>query len=259
MQKFKDLELKFLELRNKAELGEIDSATVNKELKKLMVMDSKGAYWIIGGNSGKWYKYNGKDWKEDNPYKLEEKQEKEIEKKINNTTQIIKTEIKTETKDVVQESKKSDPIEIEPIEDNNVICKNCKGKINNFENYCHICGANQKESVPQKIKKDQQNIYPELYISSINIVSLIFFMGGLGIIFGVILGATAGIFKDIPLYIDFPNWLIDMRSNITGGIIFAIIGGIIGLIIFALKAVFLGSLYNMISYFFGGIRFKTNK
>ncbi len=255
MKKFKDLELKFIELRKKAEIGEIDSATVNKELKKLMVLDSKGSYWIIGGNSGKWYKYNGKDWKEDDPYKTDNISQQE---NLHNTTKVIKNDIKqTQIKNTKTLTQSDTPHIISSI-DNKIICKNCKSKIESYEIHCHICGTNQKENLSPKIKKKESDI-PELLISSVNLISLMFFFGGIGIIIGVILGATIGIFKDIPIYIELPQMLNDLRSNILGGILFAILGGLAGFLIFAVKAIFFGSLYNLISYFFGGIRFKTKK
>ncbi len=256
IKKFKDLELRFNELRNKADKGEIDSNTVNKELKKLMVMDDKGAYWIIGGNSGKWYRYDGKDWKEDNPFKSEKTPE--IKETLEDTTKIIKDEA-TFQKTITKNSIEINDDTAQKSDDTKVFCKTCKTKINNFDEYCHLCGTNQNETHKLKKKNEPQNIIPELLVSSVNLISLIFFFGGIGIIIGVILGATIGIFKDIPIFIDLPQTMIDWRSNLSGGIVFAIIGGIAGFIVFSIKAIFIGSLYNMISYFFGGIRFRTKK
>ncbi len=278
IEKFKNLENKYNDLRSKAEKGEIDSATVNKELKKLMLMDSGGIYWIIGGNSGKWYRYDGKDWKEDNPYQSlqdstsdSEVDSVSLQSPKDSTTQIIQNQLNlksrnkdenqhTETNDTEKEinRKRSRTADFDD-DESSVICFSCKGKIKEFETYCHICGNNQKSGGQNLRNQKKLNAIPELLIVSVNLVSLIFFLGGIGIIVGVIGGATIGIFKDIPVFIDLPQMLVDLRSNILGGILFAIIGGILGFILFALKAVFLGSIYNMISYFFGGIRFNTKK
>jgi len=253
IKKFKDIETKFKDLRVKAERGEIDNNTVNKELKKLMLMDSKGYYWIIGGNSGKWYKYDGKDWKESDPY-LEGNKEGELNKLRNNQPSQKDEKLQTENKLI--EQKEVDTQKMIPEGNNKVICYSCKGQINSFEKYCHICGANQKKD--KKADKSAE-IIPELLINSINIISLMFFLGGIGIIIGVITGAVIGVFKDIPVYLQLPQMLADLRSNISGGIVFAILGGIIGFIVFSIQALFLGAFYNMISYFFGGIRFNTKK
>jgi len=253
MKKFKDLEIRYNTLRKQAGNGEIDNATVNKELKKLMLMDDSGSYWIIGGNSGKWYKYDGKSWKEDNPYTSKELQQPKQE--IRDTTRIIKNDI-VQNKDV-QKKQSNDSIEKEDDTDM-VICKSCMGKINNFESYCHICGASQKKQ-ELKQKPIQGKLIPELLISSVDIISLIFFFGGVGIIIGVIYGAITGIFKDVPTLIYLPQMLTNLRGNILGGILCAVTGGITGFIFSTINAILFGSLYNAISYFFGGIRFKTKK
>ena len=69
--KFKNIELKYMELKAKLEKGEITSDQMKQQLKKLMILDEKGHYWMIGGKSGKWYTYDGTEWKEDDPFKAE--------------------------------------------------------------------------------------------------------------------------------------------------------------------------------------------
>ncbi len=252
MKKFKDLEIKYNVLRKQAENGDIDNATVNKELKKLMLLDDNGIYWIIGGNSGKWYKYDGKSWKEDNPYNSNEI--KQNKKETQDTTKIIKNDI--EQYKNVKKKQSEESIEKQYDKDM-VICKSCMGKINDFELYCHICGASQKQELKQK--SIQGKLIPELLISSVDIISLIFFFGGVGIIIGVIYGAIIGVFKGLPTLIYLPQMLSNLRGNILGGFLCAITGGINGFIFFTINAILFGSLYNAISYFFGGIRFKTKK
>jgi hypothetical protein len=51
--------------------------------------------------------------------------------------------------------------------------------------------------------------------------------------------------------------LQETRGKIQGGLIFAAMGGICGFILFALVSVIISAIYNGISYFFGGIRFKV--
>jgi hypothetical protein len=100
----------------------------------------------------------------------------------------------------------------------------------------------------------------ELVIKSIKYLSFMFFLGGLGLVFGVIFGATFGVFKyflpDIAKdYL--PLILSETRGGIAGGMIFAAIGGIGGFFISAILSFVIGSIYNLISFIFGGIRFKV--
>ncbi|MDQ1352291.1 MAG: hypothetical protein QG657_2597 [Acidobacteriota bacterium] len=67
--KFKETEQQYKDLKEKLSNGEINPEEMKKELKKMMVLDENGYYWMIGGKTGKWYIYNGTEWKEDNPFK----------------------------------------------------------------------------------------------------------------------------------------------------------------------------------------------
>lgn len=67
-KRFREVEEKFNILSGRFKKGEIDSETMKKELKKMMVLDGEGRYWMLGGKTGKWYVYNGKEWNEDDPY-----------------------------------------------------------------------------------------------------------------------------------------------------------------------------------------------
>ncbi|MCP5103215.1 MAG: hypothetical protein GY950_07550, partial [bacterium] len=73
--KFKETEEKYRELKEALNNGEISPEEMKKQLKKMMVLDDDGNYWMIGGKTEKWYIYNGTDWKEGNPFPKEEEKE----------------------------------------------------------------------------------------------------------------------------------------------------------------------------------------
>ena len=56
-------EAAFLNLRNQFEGGAIDSDKFEKAAQSTMV-EYGGRYWMIGINSGTWYAYDGKEWRE---------------------------------------------------------------------------------------------------------------------------------------------------------------------------------------------------
>jgi len=114
-----------------------------------------------------------------------------------------------------------------------------------------------RPAAPAKPEKKVQPI-DELVISSIDMVSLIFFLGGIGMIVGVLFGATFGIFTGVfgDLINYFPELLRGVQGGFAGGLLFAAIGGIGGALFFALAAVVISSLYNLIAFIFGGIRLK---
>jgi hypothetical protein len=141
-----------------------------------------------------------------------------------------------------------------------ISCGVCKSRIPPFAIYCTFCGAHQKTlKQPTSVKSMKEE--SELLVKSINILPFLFFLGGLGLIFGVILGATFGVVNDFfpGLESQFPMILSETRGGIAGGLIFAAIGGIGGFILSAILSTILAGIYNLVAFVFGGIRFKVKR
>lgn len=150
-------------------------------------------------------------------------------------------------------------------------CSACKSLIPPHAVYCSFCGANQKGlSQPQaaaepgkKAKKSAKTTLEdgELLIKSIKITAFFFFLGGVGIFLGVIFGAVFGVIQDMlpEIHQQLPMMLQETRGQLTGGLIFAAIGGIGGFVAAAVLSLILSGIYNMISSIFGGIRFKVKQ
>jgi hypothetical protein len=141
-----------------------------------------------------------------------------------------------------------------------ISCGVCKSRIPPFAIYCTFCGAHQKTlkqpTSPKSIKEES-----ELLVKSIKITPFLFFLGGLGLIVGVILGATFGVVKDFlaGLSTQLPMMLSETRGGYAGGLIFAAIGGIGGFILSAILSTILAGIYNFVAFIFGGIRFKVKR
>ena len=141
-----------------------------------------------------------------------------------------------------------------------ISCGVCKSRIPPYAIYCTFCGAHQKTlKQPTSIKSLKEE--SELLVKSIKITPFLFFLGGLGLILGVILGATFGVVKDFfpGLSSQLPMMLSESRGGIAGGLIFAAIGGIGGFILSAILSVILAGAYNLVALIFGGIRFKVKR
>ena len=250
--KFKEIEEKYRELKEQLDRGEITSDDMKKTLKEMMVLDEDGRYWMIGGKTGKWYHYDGIDWREENPYgddpsetKLFTKEEEEPVK--DDTLRVEKIE------KVEEEEKREEPL-IEKVAEEPVLEKEIK---------IPEAKESKEKFTPKEISLEPKRVpqvqvrESELLIKSVKITSFIFFLGGLGLGLGVIFGAVFGIFPIFgDLIYQFGPMLSETHGKIQGGLIFAAIGGIGGFVVFSVIALIMGSLYNAISSLFGGVRFK---
>lgn len=64
---FQDLQRRYDELREQFDAGEISEEEFKGELEGLQLKDEQGIFWTIGAQSGKWYRYDGRDWVHETP------------------------------------------------------------------------------------------------------------------------------------------------------------------------------------------------
>lgn len=239
IKKFKDVETRYQQLKLLFEQKKVTAEEMTRELKQMMVLDDKGQYWMIGGKSGKWYLHDGSEWKLGTPYPPDAGTVRPAPEQfpVHPTEPVLPAEGKLKHDEELTG------------------CKYCQSKIPVYALYCPLCGGSQKrlfQSKPFDFKEG------ELLVKSIRIPSLIFFLGGIGVILGVMLGATFGIFSiGGDTIFQFPAMLQETRGKIQGGLLFGALGGIFGFIAMAVLASILSLFYNAISYIFGGIRFKV--
>jgi len=65
--RFAEAERRFVALRARYRAGELDDATYEAELWKLVIEDEGGGYWMLGADSGEWYWYDGAQWVRKDP------------------------------------------------------------------------------------------------------------------------------------------------------------------------------------------------
>jgi hypothetical protein len=66
---FKNAEDQYFKLKGQLSTGRITQEEFEQQMRDLMVEDSKGRYWMLGADTGKWYVHQGDDWIEGDPYK----------------------------------------------------------------------------------------------------------------------------------------------------------------------------------------------
>jgi hypothetical protein len=239
VKRLKEIEDIYQDLKARFDAGEISSDDMKSELKKVMLRDEENRFWMIGSKTGGWYVYDGSTWKTGNPYGQTE------------TAPHAQPEPPPSRRLEAPPAREEEVmIESEP----QLLCKFCQSRLDKHDVYCNFCGGMQKgttKSSPRKVPEGQ------LLVKAASIPSLIFFFGGLGLVAGVIVGATFGIMKIFgDLIFQFPMMLQEMQGKIQGGLFFGGLGGIFGFLAFAVLAAACGLLFNLIAYVFGGLRFK---
>lgn len=238
-KKFREIEDLYKNLKDRQAAGEISGEDMKAELKKMMIRDEENRYWMLGSKTGGWYVYDGSSWKAANPYGHED------------TPLLLQPELAQAEKIPAAGRENQQPTD----EKSETFCKFCHSRMGEHDAYCKFCGASQKLAAKAP---EQHPGAGEMLIRSVRIFSLIFFFGGLGLVAGVIFGATFGIFKIFGDWIfQFPMMLQEMQGKIQGGLFFGAIGGIAGFIGCALLAALLGLFYNALAFVFGGLRFKV--
>lgn len=65
--KFSDVEKNVTALRDQFMQGKITRQQLQDELRRLMILDQYGRWWMLGLDTNQWYRYDGKDWIQDEP------------------------------------------------------------------------------------------------------------------------------------------------------------------------------------------------
>jgi hypothetical protein len=100
---FKQAEERFEALKSKFAKGTLSETDFKAQLEELMIQDEKGDWWMIGYETGQWYRNDGNDWVQAEPpgyaSKLSAKAQAETERKAKEKAtpvEIMPTEMKAE-------------------------------------------------------------------------------------------------------------------------------------------------------------------
>ncbi len=240
-EKFQDVEREFKNLKKEFRQKKISRPEFIERLKSLRLKDEDGRFWMIGAQSGDWYYYDGEHWIQSNPPSLQE-------------GRAICIHCGFENK-----------LEAE-------VCVRCGENLVGKEAFCPECGRKLEEpglGCPDCLRGE----YPEKPLESmpmgkesnqvifraLNPMSFLYFMATIGVFLGLVVGAfsgTTGLFSGEIL--SFPSFLRDIHGTIVGGIIYAGLGGILGLIVLGISGFCLALFINFISSFVGGIKIRLD-
>ncbi|MBM3293846.1 MAG: zinc ribbon domain-containing protein [Candidatus Aminicenantes bacterium] len=241
---FKSVEEQFNGLKARFQAGGITRQEFIDEMKKLRLKDEEGRFWMIGAQSGKWYFFDGRDWVQAEP--PTQKSHKAI-------CVFCGFENKIEAE----------------------VCGRCGGTIGAERNVCPDCGGELQPpfltcprcpegpaevEVETPAAVDRRGGASRFVLRSIQPLSLLYF-GGL---LGALLGVGFGIFSGATGYFDgslsfLPSALTELQGKLLGAVIFGLIGGVAGFVVFALAGLFKAVVLNFVLSLTGGIKFTTTE
>jgi hypothetical protein len=67
-QRFSRVEQEAARLRQQFAAGNLTREELASRLRELMVQDARGTWWMVGAESGRWYRYDGREWVPGIPY-----------------------------------------------------------------------------------------------------------------------------------------------------------------------------------------------
>jgi len=223
---FKDVETAFRSLRRQFREKEISRREFIDRLKKLRLRDSQGRFWMIGAQSGKWYYFDGQDW-------------------------VL-----------------SDP---PPEYSGRMKCLSCGQENEGGAATCSSCGeslieegeaADNREAEEPPLEEEALLRTPKenFVLRRLSATSLFFFSGGTGLVLGLILGAFAGasdFFSEMAQAL--PNSMSALHGTLMGGIVFAVVGGLLGFVLLGAIGYLQAHLFNAIAAVAGGFRVRLEQ
>jgi hypothetical protein len=235
MDKFREAEIKYKELKEKRDKNEITKDEFITELQKLMIKDEDGKLWALGVSSGKWHYYDGNKWiPQDPPYSTQKN--------------IICPYCGFENPE------------------NSIFCIKCERSLKKVSITCPRCGKELpegSESCPycgytfEKEREGTEEI--ELRIRSVSVFSFSLFCGGFGLVIGIILGALIGVFNSFLSFDFLPDFINSTRGHFMGSILFGLGGAITGFFSLWLFGIVISLFTNLILFLFGSPKFKFSK
>ncbi len=237
-KKFREIEGLYKDLKERQAAGEVSAEDMKSELKKMMLRDEENRFWMLGGKTGGWYMYDGSAWNPTDPYEHEA------------TPLVLQAETAVMDKARPMAQGEAQRLEEKP----ETLCRFCHSRMDEHDAYCRFCGASPKAGAA---KPERRPAGDEIQIRAVRVFSLVIFLGGLGLVLGVVFGASFGIFQILgDLIYQFPVMLQEMRGKFLGGLFFGALGGIAGFLALAVLGLLLGLFFNALTFVFSGLRFK---
>ncbi len=240
---FREVENSFRDLRRRFREREISRREFIDQLKKLRLRDSEGHYWMIGAQTGKWYRFDGRDWVRAEPPAGEEKKVKCYSCGLENPSGAEYCERCGESLEIKE-----------------TFCRKCGLKLENVYQKCPVCSQEKDDFPPAEAQPFRGRAGENSIFRRLSPGSMLVFSGGTGLILGILFGAFVGASGYFSGFASrFPEFLATLHGTLVGGLIFAALGGVLGFVLFAVLGYLEAHLFNVVASIVGGFKVGLEK
>lgn len=228
--RFREIEGTFALLRRKFNERAISQREYVDGLKQLRIKDEAGRFWMIGAQSGKWYCFDGGGWTQAKP-----------------------------------------PSQLE----RRAVCISC-GFENDLEaEFCTRCGRRPEEdersggrnaaaaaafTAAQETTAGLSHGPRDLLVRACHVGSFFWFFGTMGLFAGILAGLILGVTSLFPGVVNaLPAFFVDIQGKLPGGIVFTVLGGIIGFAVCGAGGALTALVSNGVISLAGGLRFQAEE
>ena len=247
---FREVEETFSVLKEKFCEAKISEREFVDTLKQLRIKDDEGRFWMIGAQTGKWYYFNGDDWVKAVPPSLGDKKAICI---------LCGYENDIEAEVCVKCGGRGKDLK-EAAEDGT--CPQCGTRLANPDAPCPACAEAEAAAENPAAAEDLDLAPggPTYVIRAVRPTSFFWFFGILGLFGGILGGLVIGVTSLFPgLAAELPGFFRDVQGKLVGGMIFTILGGLVGFVCFGAAGLLGAVISNGILSLTGGIKIHAVK
>jgi hypothetical protein len=223
---FRETEEAFALLRQKFNDRRISQREFVDALKQLRIKDEEGRFWVIGAQSGKWYAFEGGEW-------VEAKPPSQMERKAICVACGFENDLLAES------------------------CARCGGRNEDEASERTAASDAAGPAAPEEAVRTPAG--GEIVIRSFHPVSFFWFFAVLGMFAGILLGLLAGVTDLFSGFVaGLPGFFVDHHGDLMGGLVFSILGGIVGFGLCGGAGAAVAVVSNGILSLVGGVRIRRS-
>jgi ribosomal protein L40E len=248
--RFQEVEAAFGRLKENFAEGRISQQEFIDSLKQLRIKDREGRFWMIGAQSGKWYQFDGRDWVQAKPPSLSERKAICIYCGYEN-------DLEAETCARCGSQKSA--------ADERALCPRCGAELAGPSASCPECGTETPKNAlhgddhPAEVPAPAAGT-ADLVIREFRPVSFFWFFGVLGLFAGMAFGLVVGVTSALPgLVAGLPGFFADIQGKLLGGIVFTVLGGILGFGLSGPAGFLAAAVSNGVLSLVGGLRVRAER